>query len=220
MEVVEIVGKDRVEGVKLKNGEVLPAEIVIFAKGVKPNTKLAKEAGIECDYGISVDAHMRTSVPNIYAAGDVAEAKDFVSGGKYIHAIWPNAVEQGIVAGKNMADKDVEYEGGIAMNSVDIFGLPSIAIGHTRVKKDSGFEVISLVLPEHRYYRKIVLKNNIVVGSVCIGCIESAGVFSGLIHKRANVAKIKEAMLRDDFDYAKVVAEGVIEDKEHFIKCD
>lgn len=219
MEVVEIVGKDRAEGVKLKNGEVLPAEIVIFAKGVRPNVKLAKEAGIACDYGITVDAHMRTSVPNIYAAGDVAEAKDFISGAKYIHAIWPNAVEQGIVAGKNMTGQDVEYEGGIAMNSVDLFGLMSIAVGQTRVKKDTGFEVISLISPEHRYYRKIVLKDDVIVGSVCIGCIESAGVFSGLIRKRANVAKIKEAMLRDDFDYAKVVAQGVVEDKEHFIKC-
>jgi NAD(P)H-nitrite reductase large subunit len=219
-EVVEIVGKDRAEGVKLKNGEVLPAEIVIFAKGVRPNVKLAKDAGIDCDYGISVDAHMRTSVKNIYSAGDVAEAKDFISGGKYIHAIWPNAIEQGIVAGKNMAGENVEYEGGIAMNSVDLFGLPSIAVGHTRVKKDSGFEVISLISPEHRYYRKIVLKDNVIVGSVCIGCIESAGVFSGLIRKRADVTKIREAMLRDDFDYAKVVAEGVVQDKEHFIKRD
>ena len=219
MEVVEIVGKDKAEGVRLKNGEVLPADIVIFAKGVRPNTKLAKEAGIACDYGITVDACMRTSIPNIYAAGDVAEAKDFVSGGKYIHAIWPNAVEQGIVAGKNMAGMHVEYEGGIAMNSVDLFGLPSIAVGQTRVKKDSGFEVISLISPEHRYYRKIVLKDDVIVGSVCIGCIESAGVFSGLIRRRANVGKIKEAMLREDFDYAKVVAEGIVEDSEHFTTC-
>lgn len=219
MEVVEIVGKDRAEGVKLKNGDVLPAEIVIFAKGVRPNTRLAKEAGIACDYGIAVDARMRTNVPNIYAAGDVAEAKDFISRGNYIHAIWPNAVEQGIVAGKNMAGMNVEYEGGIAMNSVDLFGLPSIAVGHTRVKKDTGFEVISLISPEHRYYRKIVLKDGVIVGSVCIGCIENAGVFTGLIRRRANVGKIKEALLRDDFDFAKVVAEGVVDDKEHFTTC-
>ena len=219
MEVTEIVGGERAEGVKLKDGRTLPVDIVIFAKGVRPNTRLAKEAGLACEYGITVDGHMRTGLPNVYAAGDVAEAKDFISGGKYIHAIWPNAVEQGIVAGKNMAGLDVEYQGGIAMNSVDLFGLPSIAVGHTRVRKDTGFEVISLISPENRYYRKIVLKDDVIVGAVCIGCIESAGVFSGMIRQRANVRQIKEALLREDFDYAKVVAEGVVEDSEHFKKC-
>jgi NAD(P)H-nitrite reductase large subunit len=215
--VEEIIGDKKVEAVRLSTGQTLTCDIVIFAKGVRPNIGLAKDAGIDTDYGILVDTHMRTSVPNIYAAGDVAEAKDFITGERYIHAIWPNAVEQGCIAGQNMAGRDVEYAGGIAMNSVDLFGLASIAVGFTRPRgKDHGYEIISRLIPEKKFYRKIVLKDGVIVGAICIGEVEAAGVFAGLIKRRANVSKIKELLLREDFDYAKVLGEGLIKDTSYF----
>jgi len=215
--VEEIIGEKRVEAVRLSTGETVSCDLVIFAKGVRPNTGLAKQAGVATDYGILVDTHMRSSVPNIYAAGDVAEAKDFVSGERYIHAIWPNAVEQGLVAGQNMAGGDVEYVGGIAMNSVDLFGLASIAVGLTRPRAKEGYEILTHVVPEKGFYRKIVLKDNVVVGAICIGEVEAAGVFSGLIRRRTNVSKIKDALLKEDFDYAKVIAEGIVDDCDYSV---
>lgn len=211
--VEEICGDNKVEAVRLSTGQKLSCDIVIFAKGVRPNIGLAKEAGIQTDYGILVDAHMRTNVQNIYAAGDVAEAKDFITGERYVHAIWPNAVEQGQIAGQNMAGADVEYNGGIAMNSVDLFGLASIAVGLTRPRaKDGGYEIISRSVPDKKFYRKLVLKDGIIVGAISIGAVEAAGILTGLIKNRANVSKFKELLLSEDLDYAKVVGLGITSD--------
>ncbi|HUV24220.1 MAG TPA: FAD-dependent oxidoreductase [Methanomassiliicoccales archaeon] len=218
--VEEILGGDHVEGVRLSSGAVLEVDIVVFGKGVFPNIHLAADAGLETDYGILVDDHMRTNVANIYSAGDVAEAKDLINGGRYIHAIWPNAVEQGKVAGLNMAGGDVEYEGGMGMNSVELFGLPSISMGITKLRKpDDSYEFLSKSEPEKPYYRKIAIKNGRLVGAVCIGQVENAGIFAELIRQKIDVSEIKELLLDEDFDYAKLHDLKILDDEDMFVKA-
>lgn len=218
--VEEIIGGEKVEGIRVNTGAVMECDMVIFGKGVYPNIHLAVDAGIETDYGILVDEHMRTSIPNIYAAGDVAEAKDLINGGRYIHAIWPNAVEQGKVAGMNMAGGDVEYEGGMGMNSVDLFGLPSISMGITKLRKpDPSYEFLSKSEPERQYYRKIAIKDGRLVGAVCIGDVENAGIFAELIRRRIDVSAIKEVLLEEDFDYAKLHDLQIVDDEDLFVKA-
>lgn len=209
--VKEILGDEHVSGIEFENGTIIPADLVILAKGVRPNTILAKTCGLAIDYGILVDEFMKTSDDNIYAAGDVAEALDLIRGGKVVHAIWPNALEQGRVAGMNMAGANVTYGGGIGMNSAEFFGVAAISMGLCRTRDEKGMEVLVCKNGEKGTYRKIVLQNNIIVGAVCIGDVECAGVFNGLILRRTDVSKIKDILLRDDFDYAKLVGAGLVE---------
>lgn len=218
--VEEIIGDERVDGIRVNTGAVIECDMVIFGKGVFPNIHLAVEAGIETDYGILVDEHMRTSVPKVYAAGDVAEAKDLINGGRYIHAIWPNAVEQGKVAGMNMAGGDIEYEGGMGMNSMDLFGLPSISMGITKLRKpDASYEFLSKSEPERQFYRKIGIKDGRLVGAVCIGNVENAGIFAELIRRKTDISAIKEILLEEDFDYAKLHDLKIVDDEDMFVKA-
>ena len=218
--VEEILGDDNVEGIRVSSGAVMEIDMVIFGKGVNPNIQLAVDAGVETDYGILVDDHMRSSISNIYSAGDVAEAKDLVNGGHYIHAIWPNAVEQGKVAGQNMAGGNIEYEGGMGMNSVELFGLPSISMGTTKLRKpDPAYEFLSAFDPERNFYRKIAIKEGRLVGAVCIGQVENAGIFGELIRRKIDVTGIKDILLNEGFDYAKLHDLNIIDDEDMFVKA-
>ncbi len=218
--VAEIRGSGKVESIKLKSGDVMEMDMVVFAKGVYPNIDLAIEAGMETNYGILVDEHLESNVEGIYAAGDVAEAPDLISGGKYSHGIWPNAVEQGKIAGMNMAGVEVTYAGGFGMNAVDIFGVASIAVGKVKFRKEvpESVEILSERDMDRNYYRKIVIDDGVIIGAICIGKVESAGVFTDLIRKKVDVSGIKDLIMREDFDYAKLLDSQTVEDDGFFMK--
>jgi len=112
-----------VRSVTLDDGRVIHCDIVIIAIGVRPRLELAAKSGINTNRGIVVDRHMMTSVPDIYACGDCAEAFDFVLDESRLTPIWPNAYEGGRVAGLNMAGEPTEYGGGTAMNAMKYFGV-------------------------------------------------------------------------------------------------
>jgi len=198
----EILGKDSVEGIKLDNEKKLDCELVIIGKGVLANTELAKEAGIKTNWGILVDDYLSTSQKNIWAAGDVCEAKDLITGEHTVNALWPCAVEQGRVAGFNMAGKKVKYEGSQSMNSLDLFGLPTISIGVTKPKGE-GYEILTSKTGD--CYKRLVLKDNIPYGVTLIGKVENAGVYGILIRNKVNVKDYKDIFLKDDFNYAKIL---------------
>lgn len=200
--VKEIIGKNSVEGILLDNGERVSCQLVIIGKGVKPNTELASSAGIEAQEGIAVNEFLRTSDENIFAAGDAAETFDIARGGKRINALWPSAVEQGEVAALNMFGKKTAYDGSLSMNSVDFFGLASISMGVTKPKKE-GYEIISKT--GKNTYKKFVLKENRIVGAVFVGNIKIAGVTSALIRNKIDVSGIKNTLLDENFDYAKIM---------------
>lgn len=196
--VSRIIGKERVEKVILQDGTEVNCQLVIFAIGATPNTELAKRAGVEVRKGILVDDHMRTNLPDIYAAGDVVEAYDMVMHTNRQIAIWPNAYVQGNIAGFNMAGKAEKYGGSFAMNSVEICGVLTISIGLTD-PQEKGYEVLERYDAAQNAYKKIVLKDDVIVGAIFVNKIDRAGVFTGLIKNRANVRLFKDALLRDDF---------------------
>ena len=99
----EILGDDRVTGVKLNNGQVLEGDLILLSTGVKPNVELAREAGLQVDRGIMVDSSMRTGASNVFAAGDAAQVGDRLIG------LWPVSLEMGRVAGANAAGDWLEY---------------------------------------------------------------------------------------------------------------
>ena len=200
----EITGKDTVEGVILDDGSKYDCELVIIGKGVSANIDIAKEAGIKTNWGIIVDRFLRTSAEDIFAAGDVAESYDIAMKEDSINAIWPVACEQGRIAGLNILGKDIVYDGTLAMNSIEFFGLPVISIGITKPKKDTYREIIRQDVAR-KIYKKIVLRGDVIVGAVFMNSVDTIGVIGTLIKNKVDISSIKDIILEDYFDYGKIV---------------
>lgn len=199
--VVKIISKNKsLNSVILKSGKKLKTKLLIIAVGVKPNLSIVENAGIKTNKGILVDEYMQTNIKDIFAAGDVVESVNFVTGEKSVIAIWPAAALQGRVAGLNMVGKETKYEGFFPMNSVEVLGIPSISFGITNVSEhDKNYEV--LVRKEKCLYKKFVLKDNKIVGVVLVGNIERAGIYGLLIRQKIDVSNFKNELLSDDFGF-------------------
>jgi NAD(P)H-nitrite reductase large subunit len=204
--VQKILGKPdnegAVGGVILTKGDQVPCDLVIVAIGVVPRTELVAGTAVKTNRGIVVDCMMQTNVPDVYASGDVAEAYDFIMNQNRLLPLWPLAVLEGQVAGYNMAGKKTSYTGGTNMSSLKYFGIPIVSIGLANAKEDPALEVLVKQDPEHNVYKKIVLKNNVIVGLTLVNCIEQAGVLFYLIKNAINVKKFKQKLLEDDFSWA------------------
>jgi NAD(P)H-nitrite reductase large subunit len=198
--VIEINGRETVEGIALDNGEVMPCDLVLVAIGVSPRPELALDVKLKVNRGIVVDRHMATNHPGVYACGDVAEAYDFVYGDNRLTPIWPNAYIGGRVAGFNMVGITAEYPGGTAMNSLNYFGIDITAAGMPTAPNDDGYEVISR--QESSTYQKVILKDNLIVGMISAGNIEKSGIIFGLMRDRVNVGSFKQSLLADNFGLA------------------
>jgi len=183
----------------MTDGAEIPCDLVIVAIGVIPRTELVKETDVKLNRGIVVDRFMRTNILDVYACGDVAEAHDFLLNGNRLLPLWPLAHMGGRVAGYNMAGKNVEYAGGTAMSSLKYFNLPIIAVGDTNPQELDDYKVIVENQPEKTVYKKILLKDDLIVGFIFLGDIEKAGILYNLMKNRVNVAEIKEALLSEDF---------------------
>lgn len=207
----EIQGDKSANRIIFDNGSEITGDsrdrplLVIIGKGVSPNIEIAKDAGIKTNWGILANEHLRTSVEDIFTAGDVAETNDIVLEESSINAIWPAACEQGRIAGLNMAGESETYKGSLAMNSIEFFGLPVISVGITRPKSDKYKEVVKKDAGKN-IYKKIVLKDDIIVGVIFVNSIENIGVIGALIKNKADITSIKDIILEDYFDYGKIAA--------------
>jgi NAD(P)H-nitrite reductase large subunit len=200
--VVKIEGEgSEITGVTLKSGDFIPCDSVIVAIGVRPATRFLKGSGVQVNRGVVVSDSMESSVPGVYAAGDVAEATDFFSGNKNPMPIWPDAYIQGDVAGISMAGGEREYVGGLAMNSIELFKIPTISMGITNPEAGDRYEIMTYQDLENYQYRKIVLENGVLVGVVMVSNVDRAGIFAGLIRDKVAVAPFKEQLLAPDFGF-------------------
>ena len=212
-DVQEVIGNGDCKAVKLDSGKVIAANLVVVGKGVKPNTELIQDSGIRFEEGVLVDEYMKTNIQNIYAAGDIAQAYDAILEEAAVNALWPNAVEQGIIAAENILGKNKKYAGSIGMNSVEFFGLPVISFGITRPAGDGYEEILSRDLRQN-IYKKVVLKNNVIKGAIFVNKIENIGVLLKLARSKADVSSIKGKLLDPDFNFA--VTKDLLYDKEEF----
>jgi len=198
--VVKIEGDgSAISGVVLKSGDYLPCDTVIVAIGVRPAASFLKGSGIGVNRGVVVDGCMETSMKGVFAAGDVAEARDFFSDTKNPLPIWPDAYIQGDIAGTAMAGKQKEYAGGLSMNSIEFFKVSTISMGVTNPQNPAEFEILTYQDLESYSYRKIVVKDNRLVGAVLVGNVERAGIFAGLIREQIEVTPFKEHLLAPGF---------------------
>jgi NAD(P)H-nitrite reductase large subunit len=191
--------KEVVGGVLMTNGTQIPCDLVVVAVGVIPRTELVKDTPMKVNRGIVVDKLMRTSIPDVYACGDVAEAHDFLIDGNRLLPLWPLAHIGGRIAGYNMAGKPAEYTGGTVMSSLKYFGLPIIVVGVVNPEDLSDYEVLVEFKPEERVYKKILLKDGAIVSFTFLGDLERAGIFFRLLKNHVDVSEIKDRLLAEDF---------------------
>lgn len=181
--------------VALPEGRTLPADLYLSAVGVDPNLDFLAGSGIDVDRGILVDPTMQTSVAGIYAAGDVAEATDCLTGRRQLNAIQPNAVEQGRIAALNMAGKPAQFRGSFVFNVLTTLGLVSSSFGEWQgMPQGESTEV----LDEARYrYVNLQFEGDRLVGANCVGFADHVGAFRGLIEGRVRLGKWKQRLLDD-----------------------
>ncbi len=191
--------KSRAGAATLEDGSTIDFDLLIMAVGVRPRLELASGAGLAVNRGVLADEHLRTSHKDVFAAGDVAEAPDVVFGEPRVNALWPNAALQGKYAGLNMAGDETPCPGSTSMNSVEFLGLPVLSAGLVN-PPDDGYEIISR--RDHEgYYRKAVLRNNVIVGMITTGQVDRAGILTSLIQERANVKRYKNSLLDESFSH-------------------
>lgn len=180
-DIVAIAENDRL-GLQLQSGVRLDSDLLIVGKGVNPNSTLAAEAGLNVGYGILIDQFCRTNHPDIFAAGDAAEGKDFISGEKTIQGNWMTAVEQGENAALNMLGKQCAYQGSLKNNITEIFGVEVAAVGYCQ---DDADRILCCHNPGTGRFRKVFLDNrDRVVGATMIGETNDSGLYYQMVATR------------------------------------
>ncbi|APR04763.1 NAD(P)/FAD-dependent oxidoreductase [Thauera chlorobenzoica] len=185
--------------VTLSTGEHLDCDLVIVAAGVAPNIGFLDGTAVQVAKGVLVDARMQTSVPGIFAAGDVAEAPDLFTGAYLVAAIQPNAADQARIAALNMARGEAgetRLSGVLAINVLDTLGLISSSFGQWWGEKpEEGGAGVELV-DEARYrYLSLQFKDDVLIGATSIGLTEHVGALRGLIHGKVRLGAWKERLL-------------------------
>jgi len=197
--------KGRKTFVTTDSGEELIADMVVVGIGVRPNIQLINTREIKVNRGILVDEMMRTNVDNIFAAGDVSEGENLVTGRNEVLLNWSNACKQGRMAGLNMAGGEQRYEGGLAENITTIFGLTLATIGLPRVSKANGVEELQSYSPKEKSYRKILLAGNKVVGAVLLGRTSDVGILENFIKVKKDISPWKGTIARTPLDLREIL---------------
>ena len=198
--VVTRAGVERIEPgastpltVTLTTGDQIDCELLIVAAGVAPNVAFLEGTDVHVAKGILVDDTMQTSVPGIYAAGDVAEAPDLFSGRHLVAAIQPNAADQARIAALNMAGQAARMSGVLAINVLDSMGMISSSFGEWQGV--AGGEGIERADEARGRYISLQFDGDILVGATAIGLTEHVGALRGLIQAKTRLGAWKEKLL-------------------------
>ncbi|MDE0285758.1 MAG: FAD-dependent oxidoreductase [Gammaproteobacteria bacterium] len=181
--------------VKLDNGEQLGADVVISATGVRANTGFLEGSGIETDFGVLVNDRLQSSHPDVYAAGDVCQGRDFSTGEFSVQAIQPTAADHGRIAAMNMCGRDTRHQGSVNMNVLDTMGLVSTSYGLWMGVE--GGESAELVDADRYRYISLQFQDDVLVGAQALGLTNHVGVLRGLIQTRLKLGKWKDHLLQD-----------------------
>ncbi|HSB70703.1 MAG TPA: FAD-dependent oxidoreductase [Candidatus Methylomirabilis sp.] len=188
---------------RLQGGEELVSDLIIMATGIRTNLEWLDGSGVRVNRGIVVDDRLRSSVPNVYAAGDMAEGRDLVTGEAAVHAIEPTAMEHGRVAGANMAGRDVAYRGSLLMNIVEVCHLDVASFG---AWDDQSAETVTAVRPERFAYRKLLWRGDRLTGAMILGkandiwTTNDVGMLKGLVQSGRGLASWKPHLARNPFN--------------------
>lgn len=174
---------------KLKNGVTVDFDMLIIAVGVRPNTELISDAGGKVERGIITDMTQKTTLNDVYAAGDCTVSYDASSDTEKILALLPNAYLQGETAGRNMAGRENYYVNAIPMNAIGFFGLHIITAG--------SYDGEEYVDETENTYKKLVFRDNTLKGYILMGDIKRAGIYTSMIKERIELDEVDVEMLKD-----------------------
>lgn len=171
----EILGAESVEGVRLANGIEIPADAVIISAGVRPNTDLFSGSPLIMNRGVVVNEQMQTNIPDVYAAGDIAECHGTVYG------LWTAANEQGKIAGANLAGQNLQYpapqlSANLMIGSVKLFSVGDVANADSTIDFRQG-----------EVFHRLFIKNGIVAGAVLTGDTSLMMKAKNLVFKKTQV---------------------------------
>ena len=201
--------------VSLESGLDLSAHMLLVAKGVNPCMDYLNGSGVETDSGILVDDTMQTTVTNIWAAGDVAQASNFFDSDKIMNGILPDASEQGRIAGLAMAEDNAgeTYGGGISMNTYNFFNNRAFAIGMCGSTGKlaclpcgiDNLEMDKVFSPTSMRYQKMVFQDNHLLGVASINTDIDPGVMLQIIRKKLDLTGIKEKLATDPLNTGRLL---------------
>jgi NAD(P)H-nitrite reductase large subunit len=198
--IADVKGRQKLS---FTTGGDLVADVVIMATGIRTNLDWLKDSGVRVNQGIVVDDHLRSSVPNVYAAGDVAEGRDLISGANAVHAIEPTAQEHGRVVGANMAGKAVSYRGSLIINIVEVCHLDVASFG---AWDDAKAETASGVKADRPAYRKLLWRGERLIGAIILGpssdiwTTNDVGMLKGLVQSGVGLGRWKAHLKANPFD--------------------
>ncbi|GAB4339010.1 MAG: FAD-dependent oxidoreductase [Calditrichia bacterium] len=194
--VERIEGKFQAESVRLTSGENIPVDMVLFSTGIVPNLQLAELAGLKVNRGVVVDEYMRTSEPDIFAAGDVAEFAGQVAG------IWPAAVEQGRVAGENAVGGQAVYRPILPLHILKVAGIDVSAVGQTEVLL-AGEEEIVHQTTDPASYVKLVHNRKQLLGAIVVNVPGISFRLEKLIKTAADIEEILPELVKGNWSALK-----------------
>ncbi|MFW2830340.1 nitrite reductase large subunit NirB [Sphingomonas sp. ID0503] len=186
-DTAEILGGDHVEGVKLKDGRVIPASLVVMAVGIRPSTELARSAGLTVGRGIQVDDHMVTSDPNVLAVGECVEHDGNVYG--LVAPLWEmcRALADGLV------EQHSGYRGSVTSTKLKVSGIDLFSAGD--FSGGDGAEDIVLRDASRGVYKRVVVKNDRIVGAVLYGDTADGGWYFDLLKKQEDISELRDLLI-------------------------
>ena len=184
VQIEAIEGDGHVTGVRLGDGRVFPAQLVIVSCGVRANVAVAKAAGIETDRAVVVNSRMETSAADVYACGDCAQYQGIN------YAIWPQAVEEGKTAGANAAGETLEYTGVPAALTFHGMNTALFAIGDNGSHPDLVYRTVEFKDMARKQYEKYYFRNNRLCGAILIGDVTRMGEMTEAVEKRASFGEL------------------------------
>lgn len=188
-----IKDEDHTKILELTDGKIIKSNFILVSAGIKPNIALAQAIGVSVNKGILVNDRMETNIPNVYAAGDVAEHKGIAYG------IWPAAQRQGVVAGINMAGGNEGYMGTVPYTTLKIVGIHLTSMGDI-LTEDKTIEQVKVKNPDRYIYKKLFIKEGKPVAAIFLGDSKNAYEICQLIEKKVDVSRVKGKILETDFD--------------------
>ncbi len=174
----------------MQNGAEVDFDVLVLAVGVRANTALVKNAGGSVSRGIAVDDACRTSLADVYAAGDCTEYHDISSDTVKVMALMPNAYMQGHTAGVNMAGGQAVFDNAIPMNSIGFFGLHC----HTAGSQPEGCEMYEE--SDESHIKRLFVKDDRLTGFMLIGHMHRTGIYTALIRNRTPLSSVDFARLK------------------------
>jgi len=222
-EIEEVNGKrDRVSAVKLKDGRTLKCDLVAYAIGIRPRVELAKQAGLELDRGILVNEYLQTNDPDIYAAGDVAQVHDPITGRAVLDSLWGPARQQGHTAGLNMAGQKTAYAKSAPFNVTRLAGLTTTIIGTVGSGRDD--DLVGIARGDSETWRhlpeaivaqtgfevnrlRLLVGKQTLLGAIVMGDQKLSFPLEKIVSENMDISQIRDKLLAPNAKVGEVIAE-------------